>query len=218
MSGEETEPSIHEVIAATSSDEAIDVRPSVEDDPAAAAAKVASIIIGDGPESRPGDIDVDEEALERRINAKGRQKCKLFHLNDDEQAQAFADLCQKAEVDRTVRFIGAAKDLVDGIQHAVSVRWVEFDEPYEKVAKKARTAMVPEDRKRSLLDKMGGGTGADVGLVNDGVRCQGTTAKKTQCSRKRVDPTEFCRDHQPAPIKAVDMDEPPTSHTGLGTA
>lgn len=209
---------IQDHIAAASSDEDFDVRPSPSDGPAEAAAKVAKIIIGDGPESRPGDLDVDEEELERRIASKGKQRCRVFLLNDQEQADAFADLLQRSEVDRTVRIVGKAKDMVDGIQHAVSVRWVEFKEPYGKIADAERKAMQPanRDRTRALLDKIGGGDGSGAtSLHDDGVRCLGLTASGKQCSRRRFEDTQHCRQHQPKPIEAVDMDEPPLSHAGM---
>lgn len=210
---------LHDEIADASSDDVFDVRPSPDDDPEAAARKVIQVLIGDGPEARPGEIDVDEEELERRILAKGKQRCRVFHLNDRGEADEFADLCQREAVDGVVRFIGKAKDLVDGIRHAVSVRWVEFDEPYRKVSDAAREQMRPkmsEERRRSILDRVAGGSGQG-GPIDDGVRCLGATAKGTQCKHRRTPDTQYCAQHHPAPIEAVEMDEPPASHTGLGT-
>jgi len=203
---------LHDEIAAASSSPEFDVRPAPDDPPEVAAGKLAKILIGDGAESRPGDTEADPEELERRIFSKGRQRCRVFHLNDNAQADAFANLIQEAEVKRTVYFIGKARDMVDGIQHAVSVRWVEFDEPYEKIAEEVKKSLDFSDpEKKSILTRL-----FDKSEKDDGVRCMGTTAKGTQCSRKRVIGTRYCRIHD-KPEVAVEMDAPPVSHTGLST-
>ena len=64
------------------------------------------------------------------------------------------------------------------------------------------------------------GKAADVdseGVVDDGVRCLGITARKKQCSSKRKPDKKFCGRHEPPEKESVPMDAPPPTHQPLGS-
>lgn len=208
---------LHDEILAEASDGSVSID---VDSPEATADRVARILIGDGPEARPGELEADPDEFFRRIDAKGRQRAKVFVLNPDPGSDTaeYESLMQRSQVDRTARIIGKPVELIDGIKYAVAIRWIDFDEPYMDIVKTVKEEMMPESRRQALLRKIGGEEdNPERGpIVDDGKKCLGLTKRGKQCSRRRQGETKYCKVHVPPEPPVVDMDDLPGSHRGMG--
>lgn len=183
--------------------------------PDAASSRVASFLIGDPPEVRRGETDPDPIALERQIRSKAKPRCRMFHLADQVEAQAWADLEHEALVEGTAK-IQKIKEVTDGVAYSLVVQWLEFEKPAEVVREDIEFVM--REKKLELLrsitpEQTTRGTATMKAQSTD--KCQGKTRRGKPCQRKKKI-GDYCKAHAPKPRKAIAMDAPPPTHAPLG--
>ena len=171
----------------------------------------ASFLVGEPPGRQRGETDPDPLAVEKALRAKAKPHAKLFQMDNNDDAQAYADLEQRSLTSGEVK-LTKIREVTDGVKYSLFICWLEFEKPPEVIREKIE--MVMREKKAAFLrsiekpkPKKEEGTAAEA--------CEAMTGKGTRCTRKRK-VGQFCGIHVPKTPAAVPMDAPPPSHVSLG--
>jgi len=119
--------------------------------PEVAAADAVRRIAGADPNGRSPD---DLEAIDRGVLAQGKRHARLFKLAKPQDAADWADLRHQHESTTTVRIL-RIKELIDGVDYAQFMEWVEFAKPEEEIrasATKERDAFLQKVKAKEAKD------------------------------------------------------------------
>jgi hypothetical protein len=182
--------------------------------PEAAAARVASFVIGDPPEKRLGADDIDPVEVAKAVRLKAKPRALLFQMEDPDQAQAYADLEHRFLTTGEIQ-ITKTREITDGKTYSLFVCWLQFEKDQEVVKELVENHL--REKKQSLLARLTvqRRTELSTGPTVDEVLCISTTKNGSPCKAKRK-VGKFCGRHVPAPKEAVPMDAPPPTHTPIG--